>query len=99
MGRDIKSHIIKESVKTDHSAVPLDNFIYLKSEYHQKKLKQKLSEILRFVKFDSDTQIYLRVLNEREKQESRVEARIKVNIVQYFNWISSSSLFLTLFSI
>ena len=38
-------------------------------------------------------------MNEREKQESRVEARIKVNIVQDFNWISTSSLFLTLFSI
>ena len=65
-GNDFNSHIFKHSIETDHPTVTIDDFCVLKTGYHHKKFRRKLSEAL-FIKQNK------RALN---KQEASVPLKL-----------------------
>ena len=53
-GKDINSHMFKHSMAANHSTVTLDDFTVLRSGYHNRKFKKKVSESL-FIKQNRPT--------------------------------------------
>ena len=45
-GKDVRSHVFKHSIDTDHSIVTIHDFRVFKTRYRQKKFRRKLSEAL-----------------------------------------------------
>ena len=45
-GKDVNSHVFKNSIETEHPIVTIDDFRVLKTSYRQKKFRRKLSEAL-----------------------------------------------------
>ena len=53
-GKDINSHMFKHSMAANHPTVTLDDFTVLRSGYHNRKFKKKVSESL-FIKQNRPT--------------------------------------------